>query len=324
MDNLSYFFASLKSTTTAILQIALLGLCGYYAVKMKAVLIEHLQFLSKLVINFLLPCFIFIELVENFTFSIFTNWWIFPLLSICITLLGVCIALFLITLDKSLNRYRHEFVSLIAFQNSGYLPLMLVALLFPAALKEQMYVYIFLFLLGFNLIIWSVGSWYLTKKENATWQMRSLLTPPIIATVVALLTVLLRAQQFIPQIATTPLHMLGKCALPLAIFVVGGNLALASIRIRGKSTPLFYIVFAKLVIVPTIALAVIALTRPSYAVSFLFLLECAVPSATSLGVITHLRKSSDTLISVGIFWTHVISLITIPLFLSALSFLLER
>jgi len=51
-------------------------------------------------------------------------------------------------------------------------------------------------------------------------------------------------------------------------------------------------------------------------IGFLIVMQLAMPSATSLSVIVRHYKREDALISQGIFFSHIISLFTIPLFLS--------
>jgi len=48
----------------------------------------------------------------------------------------------------------------------------------------------------------------------------------------------------------------------------------------------------------------------------LILMQLAMPSATSLSVIVRHYKKEDLLISQGVFFSHILSVITIPLFLS--------
>jgi predicted permease len=73
------------------------------------------------VINVTLPVLIFCQLTRDFNFREFSYWWIFPLLSIVVTLAGFIIGGIFIFLIKGAQK-RLQFLSLVAFQNSGYLP----------------------------------------------------------------------------------------------------------------------------------------------------------------------------------------------------------
>jgi len=308
------FIYSLKVTTVAILQIFLLGFSGYLLTKRKIASAESLKFLSWATITLFFPCFIFAKLIENFNFQNYCNWWIFPLLSFVVTIIGFFTGVLFVKLDKDLEKFKREFISLAAFQNSGYLPLILVAFLLPAEIQEQVFIYIFLFLLGFNLIMWSVGVFYLKGKKER-FELSSLLSPPVTAVFAALFVIALGLANSIPQFLIKPVKMFGDCALPLAMLVVGGNLAQIDFKIKENFKYILYLVVAKLVFLPLLFFGIIFLMKPAYEIAFLILLQSIMPSATSLGIIMRNYDKKDNIISLGIFWTHVLSLLTIPLFL---------
>ncbi|MDD5005291.1 MAG: AEC family transporter [Candidatus Omnitrophica bacterium] len=314
-----FIFYSFKITTVAILQIFLLGLCGYVLTKKNIMSLENLKFISRLVVNLFLPCFIFVQLIENFNFRVYANWWIFPLLSFVVTAMGYFCGVLFVKIDKKLESFRKEFISLVTFQNSGYLPLILMAFLLPPGSREQMYIYIFLFLLGFNLIIWSAGVFYLREERQEKFEMSSLLNAPVIAIISVLVLIALGLDKIIPGFLIKPAKMLGDCTLPLAMLVVGGNLAQIAISAKDNSKYILNLVAAKLLLLPLMALGLIFLIRPPYEVAFIFMLQSTLPSATSLGVIMRHYDRSDNIISLGIFWTHVVSLLTVPVFLIVFS-----
>jgi len=161
------FIALFKTTFTAMMQIFLLGACGFFLIKRNFINQEGLRILSKLVIELILPVFIFSQFIQKFSFSLFKNWFFFPFLSIIISLLGLGIGVIFLKIFKSpIDKHeKREFLSLLMFQNSGYLPLILSATLLPKGIAETMFIYIFLFLLGFNLAIWSFGCWFLRGES---------------------------------------------------------------------------------------------------------------------------------------------------------------
>ena len=260
-------------------------------------------------------------MIENFNFRIYSNWWIFPLISFVVTAIGFFTGQLFLKIDKSLEKFKREFISLVTFQNSGYLPLILVALLLPYGKREQMFIYIFLFLLGFNLLMWSIGVFYLVKQRDKKFEMSSLFSPPVIAIIAVLLLIAAGLNRFIPNSLIRPAKMFGDCTLPLAILVVGGNLAQINIRDRSNFKCILYLVIAKLLFLPLVFLGLILLIKPPYVIAFLLLIQSAVPSATSLSVIMRHYDKKDNIVSSGIFWTHLISLVTLPIFLSLFSIL---
>lgn len=310
-----FILYSFRIVFAAMLQIFLLGFCGYILTKKKIISADNLKFLSQLLIGLLLPCFMFVKLIENFDFKAFPNWWFFPFISFIVTIAGYFIGILFLGIDRDLEKFKKEFLSLVTFQNSGYLPLILVALLFAPARQGRMFVCIFLFLLGFNFVMWSIGVFYLAREKNARLELSSLFSPPVVAMLIALFFIAVGLKKFIPDFLIGPARMFGDCALPLAILVVGGNLSQVNIRVRENFRYIFNLVVAKLLLLPLLCLSALFLIKPPYEIAFLLLIETAVPSATSLSIIMRNYERKDNIISLGIFWTHLIGLLTMPIFL---------
>lgn len=308
------FLESFKISSLAVTQIFILGLAGYFLMKKNLLGEAGLDILSRLVVEVTLPLLIFSQLIKDFRFDLYPNWWFFPLLSIAITIIGLAIGSIFVGFIKG-KQHKWQFLSLNAFQNSGYLPLALVAALLPAEKADTMFIYLFLFLLGFNLIIWSFGVYMLSLHENKKFEMGSLFSPPVIATITSLLIIFLGWQRFVPQTLLKPLKMIGDCTLPLAMFVVGGSLALVRLKnidIKAVS----FAVLAKLIILPLLGLWLVIRLKLPELIGLLILMQLAMPAATSLSVIMRHYKKEDLLISQGVFFGHMIGLITLPLFLS--------
>ncbi len=308
------FLESFKITGLAVAQIFLLAALGYFLIKKNMLGPEGLNALSRLVIEVTLPLMIFCQLIKDFSFTLYSNWWIFPLISIAITIAGLIVGSVFLGFIRG-PQHKLQFLSLIAFQNSGYLALALVAALLPSDKLDSMFTYIFLFLLGFNLVMWSLGVYILSFTRAKKFELSSLFSPPVIATLVSLILIFFSLNKFIPQGVLKPLRMVGDCTLPLAMLVVGGNLASIHLgHIDKKAMSLM--ILAKLIILPVLGLGLVIKFKFPELVGLLILMQLAVPSATSLSlIITHYKKE-DLLISQGIFLSHIVSLVTLPLFLS--------
>jgi len=69
-------------------------------------------------------------------------------------------------------------------------------------------------------------------------------------------------------------------------------------------------------ILPVIGILIVLKFALPHLWGFLIMLQLSMPSATSLSVIIRRFNKPDALISQGIFFSHIIGLFTIPLFLS--------
>jgi predicted permease len=308
------FFKSFGPVSGAVVQILILATIGYFLVKKDILNRQGMNLISRLVIVITLPAMIFSHLIQGFNFNLKPSWWIFPLTSFAITLLGILVGGVFVKFIRQ-GEARRQFLSLVAFQNSGYLPLALIAALLNTEEAQLMFIYIFLFLIGFNLVMWSLGVHFLSYQRNKRFELASLFSPPVLAAVVTMLMIWVGVNKFIPEIILKPLRMVGDSTLPLAMFVVGGNLGLIKIqRIDLKSVAL--LIIAKLLILPIIGLLFIWKFFPPRLFCLLLIMQLAMPSATSLSLIITHYKREDLLISQGILFTHLFSLLSIPLFLS--------
>lgn len=307
------FLDSFKITSAAMMQIFLLGAIGYFLMKKNILGEGGLDALSRLVVEVTLPLLIFCKLIKDFRFDLYVNWWFFPFLSLIITLLGFALGCLFLGFIKG-SEQKRQFLSLITFQNSGYLPLVLIAALLPKEKADVMFIYLFLFLLGFNLIIWSFGVYLLRVQKNKKFELASLFSPPVIAIMLGLAVIFFGLNKFIPDVILKPLHMIGECTLPLALFVVGASLALIRLKQIDKKA-VFLAVFLKLIILPALGFLLLIKCKFSGLLGLLIIMELAVPAATSLSVISRHYRKESLLINQGIFFGHILSLITLPLFL---------
>jgi len=308
------FGQAFKITAAAVVQILILAGIGYF-LKRKNILSDNgLDTLSHLTIDVTLPLLILVQLIRDFNFSLYPNWWKFPLLSVAINALGLCVGLLFVGFILG-RQARLQFLSLITFQNSGFLPLAMIVSLLPAYQAGTMFIYLFLFLIGFNLIIWPVAAYMLCSSRGAKIGFREILNPPVIASILGIALVFLGFNKFIPGIVLKPLKMVGDCTLPLAMFVVGADLARIKVE-HFNPKAIFLITLAKLIILPLMGLALVFKLRLPELVGLLIVLQLAVPPATSLAVILRHYKKEDLLVSQGIFFGHLFSIITTPIFLS--------
>lgn len=307
------FLGYLKITGLAMAQIFILGGLGYVLVKKNMLSSLGLEALSRLVIQIIFPALILNQMLRDFRFNLYPNWWVFPLLSLGITILGLAVGFLLLKLIK-LKTHKLQFLSFVGFQNSGYLPLAMVAAIFSGQELNDIFIYIFLFLLGFDLVAWSLGIYMLTYDKEVKFKLKNIFSPPVIANLSALLLIALGLNKLIPATVTKSLQMIGSCTLPLAMIVVGGNVALMHLERINKKTISFFLL-GKLIILPALGLWIALRFGLPQLIGFLIVMQLAMPSATSLSVIIRHYKKEDALISQGVFFSHIIGLFTMPVFL---------
>ncbi|MBU2540651.1 MAG: AEC family transporter [Candidatus Omnitrophica bacterium] len=308
------FFNSLSTVVSAMAQLIFLAGCGYFLVKKDILTPETLKILSRIVLILIFPSFVFHKLVSSFTFSQFPHWWIYPIFSFAIIGSAFLIALAFLRLNPEFGQKR-EFLSSITFSNAGYLPLVLIATLFDKEIASRLFIYLFLFLLGFNLLVWSFGVTLLAGDREEKNTFKNMFSPPVIAILLGLMVVFFKISSFIPSFLMKAFESLGSCTLPLALIVVGGNLALINMQSIFKNRQLQVIVFIKLILLPFLAIFILLFFDINPLIKFLLLLEAAMPTAVSLSVICRNFELKGVLANQAIFWTHLCSILTLPFFL---------
>ncbi|MEW6008999.1 MAG: AEC family transporter [Candidatus Omnitrophota bacterium] len=308
------FFSSFKMVGSAVLQLVILGACGFVLVKKNILPEQTLQVLSKILMNLFFPCFIFNELINNFKISQFKSFWIYPFFSALI--IGVSFVSAYIALPKKSDfKDKREFLAAITFSNAGYLPLVLIAALFSGTKASQLFIYLFLFLLGFNVIIWSFGVSLLVSNKKNFSNLSQFFSAPVIAILLGLVVAFLKAGVFIPTPIFKSINMLGACTLPLAMIVTGANLSLIKIQNIFGNKQLQTVILMKLILVPALAFFLLLVLKIDPLAKFIFLLQAAMPTAVSLSVICRTFDLKGELANQAIFWTHIFLIITLPFFL---------
>jgi predicted permease len=299
----------------AVIKLSLIALLGAYLYKKKIITEDALRFLTILVINFTIPALIFSHLIDNSQIVLNQSLWIFIALSISIFLIGYILG-FIFSFKKT-HEFKKEFTSLVSFQNSGYLPLNIALFLFPPALREEFLVYIVLNLLGFNIIMWSVGSFFIFKKKGERFKLKSIFTPPITSTLFALLLIYTHTAQLVPAVIRAPVRMVGDVSFVLSMLVLGSWLA--KIKLKGLSKRLFYlgeVSFLKLMVLPFLFLIAVLKFEIFSLFGLFIVLQAAMPSAASLPIIANLRDADSEFTSQGVFLTHLLSIFTITFWLT--------
>lgn len=298
----------------AIIKIAAVALLGYYLYKKSIIDAKVLDFLTFFVINFSVPFLAFSHITQGLKPANNPPLTVFILLSIAI--FAVSLFLGFIFSFKRKHGLKKEFISVVSFQNCGYLPLNLAFFLFPANLRDDFIIYTFLYILGFDIIMWSVGSFFIFRKKGEKFSHKSLLTPPIIATVAALGLVYANAAKVLPQIIISPMKMVGETSFVLSAIILGCWLAKADIR--GLYKNIFIILQAsllKLILLPLIFMITVLKMEIFSLFGFFVILQASMPSAVSLPIVADLRNADSEFISQSVLFTHIFSIFTVPFWL---------
>lgn len=270
--------------------------------------------LSLVLIKLFFPALIFSKIITHFSFNEFSNWWVLPLAAILFSTVGMALGLLVHRVFGG-TFPRNEFIAGCGFQNCGYLPMNIIFFSFAGLVQDRLLVFLFLFTMGFNLLMWSMIPSFLSPDRKGRPAIKDLLNAPVVATILSLLWVRFFGTGSVPSVLLNPLQQLGQASFPIAMITLGSYLVRYGSHMPDKKLPVSAGVITKLVVFPALVLAVIAFLPfgPDY--KFFLFLQAAMPSAVSLVVIGSYTRADNGYLSSAIFYTHLVSLLTIPLWL---------
>jgi len=162
------------------------------------------------------------------------------------------------------------------------------------------------------VLIYTYGmSLFLEKAEKGRWK-RILLNPGIIAIAIGFALWLLPFS--LPAFAIDAIGLLAKLQSPLALFVVGANIAGIRIKDIRVSKELVAATAVRLLILPLALYGAQRLLGAEGTVPAIALLMAAMPAGAQTVVVAEMLGGDASFASEVVFVTTVLSMLTIPLF----------
>ncbi|MDD5634639.1 MAG: AEC family transporter [Candidatus Omnitrophica bacterium] len=296
----------------SILKLFLLMAVGYFLRFRDLINDKFVDELSLALVRVIFPALIIARTISNFSFTEYPSWWVLPVAAIIFSIggmiLGGLVNKFFIGFKSS-----REFMCSCGFHNCGYLPMTLVIFSFTGLLAEKMLIYVFLFSLGFNILMWSLVPLFLSGKLKSDFEMRVLFNPAVVATLFALAWVALFGKNSMPDVVMEPMKQLGDASFPLAMLTIGAYLYSYKAHDLKDKVPLIACNVLKLVVFPAIIFLLMLFVPLEKDYKFFLFLQSLMPTAVSLVFIGTYTASDNKFFSSSVFYTHLISILTIPL-----------
>lgn len=307
------FPVTFQTSIIAVAQIFSMGAMGFYLVRSGIIHESGLKLLSRLSISIFFPFFIFYQILTHFDPVQMPFWWEFPLVNISMSLTGLLISALVTWRHR--GHLRDGFIAVSSLNNGGYIPLLIAMSLPLGKMAGQVFAAVICSIIGFDLILWSLGIWIVTREKSGHINLKKLFNPPLLSMFAALAIVLVFGRGIVPQAVLKPINVFGQAALPIAMIVIGGNLSLTSlaqinwVQITGAA-------LIKLIVLPLMALIVLSNIKLNPLVSFVAIIQACMPTSITISIIArNYETKNQAFINQGIFATHLLSMITIPIFL---------
>lgn len=202
---------------------------------------------------------------------------------------------------------RGTFLVLCTIPNSGFLGFPIVL----SFLGKEGLAYAVLYDLGLNVILWTVVIALLRGGRPSRDALRALLNPALFAVVAGI--VIVRLGVTLPRLVVEPMEVVGGATVPMAMMLLGYMLAGLKFRLADLNPHIIAVAFAKLLVFPAVALAIVRLLHLDSAVSLAIVLESAMPSMASAPVFAYKYGGDRDFATITVLVTTTLALVSIPL-----------
>ena len=307
---LSYF-----TIFTACAPIFIIIASGYGCRRLKILSKESDNSLVRLTLNLLFPAFIINHILGNpkltNTSTILTatgTGFFFLILSI-----GICF--YLSILLKSTSEQRRAFAVTTGLQNYGFIPIPIIYALFPESSVGIIGV-LLMHSIGVEIALWTAGVMMLSGNQKGGW--KRLLNTPLITTIACLFANAAGAGNWLHEKLEGTSKMLGDCAIPLSLLLIGATIFDLLNDSDGKkinqnrTREAILAAGLRMIILPSLILLFAKLSPISPELKKVLVIQAAMPAAVFPIILTK-QYGGDTETAVRIvITTTLISIISIP------------
>lgn len=276
-------------------------------------------------IRVLVPCLTFDVIIGNDRLRDPMNVWLPPALGFASVLIGIGLSWLFASALGWMNGLRtpverRTFAFCAGIQNYGYIPLPLAAVLFDEATVGV----VFVFMVGVDVALWTFGIAVLAGSGGTGGWRRAVSAPSVAIVLAVLLNLVDWDGVFTGEIehltdgVAQGVHMLGVCAIPLALLLIGATVAdqYRALDPRQAMPTIAAGIVARNMLLPPAILAMLLLPGLSVELRRVIVLEAAMPCAVMPIVLArHYGGDPATALRV-VLGTSFAGLVTIPIWLT--------
>lgn len=221
----------------------------------------------------------------------------------------VLLAFILVRVLRVPNQKRSTVQLLLVFSNTGFMAIPVVQTLYG----DIAVFYCTILNLPFNFLIYSYGVYLLSKSSGSGKKLsfRQFLSPGIIASALALLIYFTGFR--IPTVINDTFSFLGNITPPLSMLLLGSVLAEYPLSSMWQDKRINLLLLIKLLLLPFLAFFLTSLFFTDPVIIGVTTLTFAMPCASMCVMLCKEYKSDSRTASVGVVFSTLLSLITIPI-----------
>ena len=300
---------------SAVLPVLAISLAGVAMRKLDWLTEEADHSLLRVTINLLVPAFIFDKVLDNPALHRSENLVFPPLVGFFTVALGIGVGWLAMRLaGLGRDSAGRTFAFSTGLYNYGYVPLPLAISLFDRETVGVLIVHN----LGTEIAFWLLGTIVFAHAANEPlW--KKILSPPLLAIVLTLTLNFAGVAPHVPEFVKTTAHMLGACAIPMGLVLIGAMIAdhLAEFHSERGWRVMSAACVLRLGVIPVLFLMLAKFLPCSVELKRVIVLQAAMPSAVfAILAARHFGGDGPTALRVVIA-TSAVSFVTIPLWIRA-------
>lgn len=300
---------------TAVMPIFLVIGSGFFARRVGWLNEEADRSMMSVVVNLLYPAFIFSYILGNDALRTPSNIVLPPLIGFTTIVAGFGVTMLLARRLKIGNQKEcRTFAFTTGLYNYGYFPVPIIALLFDRETTGVLLVHN----VGVEIAMWSLGVGFILSANDPKSAWRRIFSAPVISILIAVPLNLLRGDQYIPSFCIEAINLLGKCAIPIGLILIGATFAdlAKGVRMLDRIRIPITASLLRMGIFPVAFIFFAFLFPFSPELKQVMIVQAAMPCAVFPIVLArHFDGSPEVALKV-VLGTTMISLITIPLWIS--------
>ena len=293
---------------TTMVKILVAMALGFFLRKIKIVTPEANSTISRIIVDVLFPCLIFVSIVQMDS-SRRGDVISLILIGIAIYVVVIGLSLLIVRLIRSPKKDRGIYEAALVFGN-------VTALGIPLA--ESLYGDVGVFFIAilnvhFNLLLYTYGVYRITKGNSSTYKFnaKKLLNPGIVVMVIAM--IIYFAGLKMPNIVMEPLSFLGQAASPFSMISVGASIAGYSLKNSFNNWRLYVIAAFKLLIIPIAIFFILKLIIGTGLMTSVTAIYVGMPTAVAVGMFSVAYNEDSSLASAAVAMQAILSMGTVPL-----------
>jgi predicted permease len=278
---------------------------GFVASKFKILGEKALKQISSFIINISLPVVILMSSQMEFTKERIENSIWLLCMGLAVFFAATAIAQFAY---KKAGKEKEKVLKFATvFSNSAYMGFPLLYALFGS---EGVF-YGAVFLIPFNIFLWTYGVLIFKKHNNLKQTVKGILTPSMIAMFIAFLLIGFSIK--IPYPLDSGLNLIGGLTTPLSMIVIGATLAASSFKTLITDKWIYIITVVRLLVMPALAFAMFFwLSPPDMSLTILILL-IGMPIAAATTIFSEQFGGDSKFASGIVAFSTLLSIGSLPL-----------